>query len=74
MLRIAIGLLLVAAALLIYLFIDRSKDAQVERARALEKYKRLINNKVIYPFNEAVLTRTSEEKVAKAEAKYKQAG
>lgn len=74
MLRIAIGLIFVAAALLIYLFIDRSKDAQVERAKALEKYKRLINNKVIYPFNEAILTRTSEEKVAKAEAKYKQAG
>ena len=63
MLRVAIGLIFVAAALLIYLFIDRSKDAQVERAKALEKYKRLINNKVIYPFNEVENTAVAAKRV-----------
>lgn len=74
MLRIAIGLLLIAAVIMTYLFTDRSKDAQVSREKAKEKYKKMFMNKVAYPLNEAILTRASEEKVAKAEAKYKQAG
>lgn len=74
MLRIAISLLLIAAGLLIYLFTDRSKEAQVKRAQTREQYKKILQNKIIYPVNEAILTRASEEKIAKAEAKYKQAG
>ena len=74
MLRIAVGLFLLAAGILLYLFMDRSKEASVERTRKFEEYKRIFKNKVVYPLNDTLLSKVSDEKVEKAEAKYRQAG
>lgn len=74
MLRIAIGLFVLAAIILIYMFVDRSKEASVERTRKYEECKKFFKNKIAYPLNDALLSKVSDEKIEKAEAKYRQAG
>ena len=74
MLKIAITLFVIAAVLMVYLFADHSKEGAIQRAKIIEKHKKTLKNKIAYPLNELILTHVSEEKIAKAEAKYKQAG
>lgn len=74
MLRLVIAIFLIVGVSLLYLFMDRSKEAAVERERKRKARNAFLHEKVVYPFNEAVMTRIPEEKIRKTESQYRQAG
>ena len=74
MLRLVIAIFIIVAVSLLYLFMDRSKEAAVAREKKREKRQSFFRNRIAYPFNELIMTHVSEERITKAEAKYRQAG
>ena len=74
MLKVALFLFIIGAALLIWMAIDHSKEASVERARKIKKVSDNAKRNIIEPLAYKITSRASEKKIAEKELKYKKAG
>lgn len=74
MIKVAILAFIIVVVLLVYLLTDHSKEGKVERAKKASAQKKAFERKVLYPFNEFIITHVPDEKKKKVEGKYRQAG
>ena len=74
MIKIAIIAFAIVIGILIYLLVDHSKQAQIERAKSITKWQKTVQRKILFPANEFIVTHVPDEKKKKIEGKYRQAG